>query len=190
MLDFLRARAAASDRKMRLWACACCRRLLHHFTDEKRRHVHAAELYADAMVREEELLAAETGWPWNFSLNPGIRCEPDDLTWLCCDRPAEVAAQADLLRDIFGPLPFRAPRLEPRWRTPLVVSLARAAYEERVAPDPAQPDRLVLDRARLLVLADALEEAGADEQEILLHLRGPADHVRGCFLIDLLLGRR
>jgi hypothetical protein len=99
------------------------------------------------------------------------------------------AVQAGLLRDIFGPLPFRSLHLEHRWRTPLVVSLARAAYEERVAPDPSRPGWLVLDPVRLLVLADALEEAGCGDPEILEHLRGPGPHVRGCFLLDLLLAR-
>jgi hypothetical protein len=70
-----------------------------------------------------------------------------------------------------------------------VLSLAYAAYEERIAQDPSRPGWLVLDRERLLVLADALEEAGADEPEILEHLRGPAEHVRGCFALDAILGR-
>lgn len=142
MLDFLRTRAAASDRKTRLWACACCRRLLHLFPDDGRsRHVEVAELYADAKVSEEELLTAQVGWPWGFSLNPGTGCEPDDLTWVAPDRQAEVAAQANLLRDIFGRLPFRMQRFDPCCRTPLVLSLAQAAYEERVAPDPSRPVR-------------------------------------------------
>jgi hypothetical protein len=101
---------------------------------------------------------------------------------------AEERAQADLLRDIFGPPPFRTSRVGPSWRTPLVLSLARAANRERVAPAPARPGWLVLDPARLLVLSDALEEAGADAS-LVEHLRGPGPHVRGCLAVDLLLGR-
>jgi hypothetical protein len=97
--------------------------------------------------------------------------------------------QADLVRCVFGPLPFRTPRLDPGWRTPLVLSLARAAYEERVVPDPSRPGWLVLDPARLLVLADALEEAGANAPEVLGHLRQPAEHPRGCHVLDLVLAR-
>jgi hypothetical protein len=190
MLDFLRTQAAASDRKTRLWACASCRRLLHLLEgDGHRRHVEVAELYADEAVSEEDLLAAKVGWPWGFSLNPGPGCEPDDLTWTASDRPAEVTAQADLLMDIFGRLAFRTPRLDPRWQTPLVLSLAQAVYEERVALDPSRPGWLVLDPARLLVLADALEEAGCDEPMILGHLRVPGEHTRGCWCIDSIQGK-
>jgi hypothetical protein len=102
---------------------------------------------------------------------------------------AEEVVQAALLRDILGPLPFHTPRLDPRWRTPLLLSLARAAYQERVAPEASRPGWLVLDPARLLVLADALEDAGADELAILEHLRGAGQHVRGCWCVDLVLDR-
>ena len=60
--------------------------------------------------------------------------------------------------------------------------MARAAYEERFLPSGE------LDPARLSVLADALEEAGA-EGELLAHLRGPGPHVRGCWAVDLVLGK-
>jgi hypothetical protein len=46
-----------------------------------------------------------------------------------------------------------------------------------------------LDHGRLAVLADALEEAGCDNQEMLTHLRGPGPHVRGCWVVDVLLGK-
>jgi hypothetical protein len=101
----------------------------------------------------------------------------------------ERRAQAGLLRCVLGPLPFRAANVDPHWRTPCVVSLARAAYEDRVAPDPSRPGWLTLDGARLAVLADALEEAGCDDADILSHLRGPGPHARGCHAFDLLLGK-
>ena len=103
---------------------------------------------------------------------------------------AEQRAQCDVVRDLFGLLPFRPVRLGPGWRTPLVVSLAQAAYEERVTPNASRPGWLVLDPDRLLVLADALEEAGCDEAEVLGHLRGPGFHYRGCWAVDLLTGRQ
>jgi hypothetical protein len=93
----------------------------------------------------------------------------------------EQAAQANLLRDIFAN-PFRPVSIDPAWLTPTVTNIASAAYEERALPSGE------LDPARLAVLADALEEAGADT--ILLdHLRGPGPHVRGCWAVDCLTGR-
>jgi hypothetical protein len=89
-------------------------------------------------------------------------------------------AIANLLRDIFGN-PFQSVSFNPAWRTPTVQSLATAAYEERSLPAGT------LDADRLAVLADALEEAGCDNDDILAHLRGPGPHVRGCWVVDLLL---
>jgi hypothetical protein len=93
----------------------------------------------------------------------------------------ELGAQAGLLRDIFGN-PFRPVTVEPSWLTPTVVALAQAAYEERGLPSGH------LDPARLAVLADALEEAGA-EDTLLVHLRGARPHVRGCHAVDAVLQR-
>jgi hypothetical protein len=79
------------------------------------------------------------------------------------------ARQCPLLRDIFGPLPFRPIPFDPAWRTPAARKLARAIYDDRRFND-------------LPILADALEEAGCDDPDILSHLRGPGPHVRGCWL--------
>jgi hypothetical protein len=95
--------------------------------------------------------------------------------------PSEPPVQAALLRDIFGN-PFRPVSIHPAWISPTVTTLATAAYEERALPAGE------LDPARLSVLADALEEAGADAS-LLAHLRGPGPHVRGCWVVDLLTGR-
>jgi hypothetical protein len=94
----------------------------------------------------------------------------------------EEEVQARLLRDIFGN-PFRPVVLDPALPTTAVTSLARAAYEECALPTGE------LDQTRLAVLADALEEAGCTEQTILGHLRGPGLHVRGCWLVDLVLAK-
>ena len=69
------------------------------------------------------------------------------------------------------------------WNDGTVRRLAQAIYEER--PLPGGP----LDAARLAILADALEEAGCRSEDILDHFRGPGPHVRGCWVVDLLLGR-
>jgi hypothetical protein len=97
-------------------------------------------------------------------------------------RIREWLAQIDLLRDIFGN-PFRPVSISPGWLTPTVTNLATAAYEERILPSGE------LDSARLAVLADALEEAGCDSADVLSHLREPGPHVRGCWVVDLLLDK-
>jgi len=92
--------------------------------------------------------------------------------------------QASFLRDIFGN-PFRPVTLTPAvlaWNDATVVHLAQAAYEERQMPAGT------LDNTRLAVLADALEEAGCTDVDILGHLRGTGPHVRGCWPVDLCLG--
>jgi hypothetical protein len=101
---------------------------------------------------------------------------------------AELKAVSPLLlRDIIGPLPFRPVAIGPSWlgwHEGLVVRLAHAAYEQRSLPDGR------LDNSRLAVLADALEEAGCQNEELLTHLREQGRvHVRGCHIVDSLLGK-
>ena len=87
-----------------------------------------------------------------------------------------------LVRDIFGN-PFRPVTLDLAWLTPTVLTLATSAYEERILPSGE------LDPDRLAVLSDALEEAGCNDADILNHLRSPGPHVRGCWVVDGLLGK-
>src|SRR5262249_14655400 len=97
----------------------------------------------------------------------------------------EGLAQVKLLHDLFGN-PFRPAHVEKTllaWDGGTIVKLAEAIYEERLMPSGR------LDPARLAVLADALEEAGCCDAEMLGHCRRPGEHVRGCWLIDLLLGK-
>jgi hypothetical protein len=81
----------------------------------------------------------------------------------------------DLLRDIFGN-PFRPVTPDPSWLTPGVVALAAAIYDGR-------------EFHRMPNLADAMERAGCADARVLVHLRRPADHVRGCWALDLVLGK-
>src|SRR5262249_34021495 len=97
-------------------------------------------------------------------------------------RGAERAAQAGVVREVFGN-PSRRARRNRSCLTPPVVALAHAAYEERTLPSGE------LDPPRLAVLADALEEAGCADPTILGHLRSRGPHVRGCWAVDLLLGK-
>jgi hypothetical protein len=96
---------------------------------------------------------------------------------------AERGEQCRLLRDILGN-PFRPATVSPAWQAPQVVALAQAAYDERDMPTGT------LDLARLAVLADALEDAGCTDSNILDHLRRPGPHVRGCWAVDLILGKQ
>ncbi len=82
-----------------------------------------------------------------------------------------------MLRDIFGN-PFRPVALDPAWLTADVLALARGIYDERAFE-------------RMPILADALQDAGCDNSDVLNHCRGAAQvHVRGCWVVDLLLGKQ
>jgi len=88
----------------------------------------------------------------------------------------EALAQRSLLRCICGPLLVKPIVLNPSWLTPTVVSLATAIYDDRAFD-------------RMPILADALEDAGCDNQDILKHCRSGQEHVRGCWVVDLVLGK-
>ena len=80
-----------------------------------------------------------------------------------------------LLRDIFGNY-VRKVSFDARWQTTDVLSLARAIYEDRAID-------------RMPILADALMDAGCDNEGILSHCRSEGRHVRGCWVVDLVLGK-
>jgi hypothetical protein len=80
-----------------------------------------------------------------------------------------------LIRDVFGN-PFRPATFFPEWQTDTALSLARQMYES-------------CDFSAMPILADALQDAGCDSAEILDHCRGPGPHVRGCWVVDLVLGK-
>src|SRR5262245_29947109 len=87
---------------------------------------------------------------------------------------AESAAQANLLRDIFGN-PFRPVEFDPAWRRDTALTLARQMYESR-------------EFSAMPILADALQDAGCDNEDVLNHCRDAnATHVRGCWVVDLVL---
>jgi hypothetical protein len=202
MLEFLRNRG--SNRKRRLFACACSRRIWKRLPDElSRRAVELAERYADGRAKKAELVEAReaTLQKWGsggrdpvpvFAASAAycaaksvasprhIRDAAKSANIASGDR--ESAAQSNLLRCIFGN-PFRPIALDSAWQTPAVVRLAQAVYDKRTL--------LIgnLKASRLAGLADALEEAGCNDLDILSHLRDPGPHVRGCWPVDLLLGK-
>jgi hypothetical protein len=222
MLEFLGGRA--SDRKLRLFACACVRHYWSLLTDERSQiAVAVAEREADRSGGERSLRLAErdaeaavrsrtTTFPpfgpaaaagaravvnMDAALAAGNACmvgyhvkvalayeeKPDDMSKAKDKAVAGWHAEAvALLIDIFDN-PFRPVSLNPDWLTPTVTNLAAAAYEERQLPSGH------LDAGRLAVLADAMEDAGCNNLDILSHCRQPGEHVRGCWVVDLLLGK-
>jgi hypothetical protein len=179
MLAFLRGRA--SDRKVRLFGVACCRRIWHLLGDERSRWaVEVAEGFADGLVTAQQLHACwEAVWtaspPWYQPVCKSVRLPFD---WSCVDVPIPRPEQALLLRDIVGD-PFRRVTCHPSWATwngGTVPDLAQVIYDDRAFD-------------RLPILADALEDAGCDDAEILTDCRSGGDHVRGCWVVDLLLGK-
>ena len=86
-----------------------------------------------------------------------------------------LAEMTHALRDIFGN-PFRPVAVDRAWLTSTVVALARGMYES-------------CDYGAMPILADALQDAGCDSEDVLNHCRGLGPHVRGCWVVDLLLGK-
>ncbi len=193
MLQFLSDRA--SERKWRLFACACVRGVWHLLTTyHSRRAVEVGERYADGLADEYERRRARQSADFDCggaASYPAIQaaklCVSDwpgqSLVAEVCRRTAEAAGKREerkahcaFLRDVFRPPPFSNTTLVPAWLTPNVEAVATTIYAERRFDD-------------LPVLADALEDAGCADQVILDHLRGPGPHVRGCWSLDLVLGK-
>lgn len=208
-------------RKLRLFCCACCRRVWHLLTDQRsRRAVELAERCADGGATLEELDEASTGASavhraalrrlrQSGAARTGEAQAIAAYEAVCClDRYEHYAVEAALrwhpdstalLRCLFRN-PFRRhPRLgrdkegSPRvyfatasvvhqhwpvlrWNDGTVPKIAQAIYDERRFED-------------MPILADALEDAGCDNEEILRHCREPGEHARGCWVVDLLLGK-
>jgi hypothetical protein len=190
MLAFLTSQPV-SERKLRLFAFACSRRMWDWIDKLGRAAVEAAEKFADGKASSEEMRAArlacqgaggKSAWyaaatiPTVAARNAarsaqaGVASNP-----MIGSEAAELAAQADLLRGIFGN-PFHPISLSPSCTTPAVVNLAQEIYDNRGFD-------------RLACLADALQKAGCDNADILAHCRGPGPHVRGCWVVDLVLGK-
>jgi hypothetical protein len=201
------------SRKMRLFACACCRRLWRKIPDRPcKTAVEVAEHFADAKISRRSLAAiaaeAEQFRVSNYEDNSPLhraaagacstvwpirnQTEAFDVgtqasRWMrgIADEgeKQESLAHCRWMREIFGN-PFKPASIESGWLTPSVTALAQTAYDERLLPSGE------LDTARLAVLSDALEDAGCTDADILGHLRDAGPHVRGCWVLDLLLGRK
>lgn len=214
----------ATDRKARLFACACCHRIERQLGDELLRLLESTEQFADGKLLRSALeqmtqagwrkfhpranqrdvpkasLAAESAVLHAAEFAYSDRCEDyeteDDhhyAIWASIHSvhvvniearvwpanaeatKAERRSQVQLLRDIFGN-PFRPVLVAPAWQSTDVVSLAQAIYDERAFD-------------RMPILGDAMEDAGCTNEEILAHCRGPGPHSRGCWVVDLILGK-
>ncbi|HZY87038.1 MAG TPA: hypothetical protein VFE78_19540 [Gemmataceae bacterium] len=193
-------------RKLRLFAVACCRRAWERIPDETcRRAVEVAERFADGQASHQERREVEraaaglcdprvidyrylayhviAGMRYSYHMASSVA---EVANWVVTGRPgsegpealAESAAQCGLLREVFGN-PFRPVVLASAWlawNDGTIPKLAQAIYDERAFE-------------RLPVLADALEEAGCTGPDLLGHCRQPAEHARGCWAVDFLLGK-
>ena len=206
MLEFLRGKA--SERKLRLFACAFGRAVRDSQHQPGPSTVAVGERYADGLASDQELATELRKWAcspeergpvapsaydgaweavgWLTHTDQLMKIDPDALRHLPIPADAVLRRSALLLRDIFGN-PFRpSPPLPAAilvWNDGTIHRLAQAVYDERHLPAGT------LDNARLAVLADALEDAGCTDPDILNHCRTPGVHVRGCWVVDLLLGK-
>jgi hypothetical protein len=179
-------RGKASNRKLRLWAVACCRHVWALTCEQDRRLVDLAERFADSLVSAKEFGRAKEAngtapippgkhLGHRYAWNAAIQSIQQGVLQIASAsyRPSQ---QRGLLHDIFGN-PFRPVGFDPAWRTTDVLLLARGIYEERAFD-------------RMPILADALQDAGCDSDDILAHCRdASATHVRGCWVVDLVLGK-
>jgi hypothetical protein len=209
MLEYLRGKA--SHRKLRLFAVGCCLQVWHLIRDTRHRAtVQAAEDFADGRIAVGALrVARSAAWAaedGTIKAKP-VRATVSDSAGAAAGQAQRQAVQlvwshvagswgtapdkkrkaqqcqSDLLRDIFGN-PFRPVAISLACLTPQVVALAQAAYDQRELQSGH------LDPVRLAILADALTDAGCDNEDLLRHCREQGlTHCRGCWVVDLILGK-
>jgi hypothetical protein len=197
MIAFLTS--SASDRKIRLFACACCRQFPNQaqvIADA----VAIAEVYADTQRTKAALKRARDSvkairhqirnddkaryvewaalWLTEVAASEnaagGVGSEVIRLTSRGMIPPEVQSSLCSLVHDVMAPRPIPT---DAAWITPVSASLAQSMYDARR-----------FDRMRELV--ESLEQAGCGEKDILDHCRGPGPHVRGCWVVDLLLGKK
>lgn len=196
-----------SPRKLRLFACACCRRFWHQrLNDRCQQAVAVAEQFADGLATREDLRRVSDAMAVVFkATQPTYSYDPSDALMAAARIREEIVnaifpdgihsrddyfaasslqsdestAQAAVLRDIMGN-PFQPlPSINPAW----------LAWNDGTIRKMAQ---IIYDERRfkdMPILADALEDAGCDHPDILSHCRQPGEHARGCWLVDCLLGK-
>jgi hypothetical protein len=187
----------ASYRKCRLFCCAYCRSFFWNYLPPGVRDaVEVAEAYADQTVSKYKLRKAQDAFPCGAITNAERRAglaaqlttsptNPFRSACMLLDNRNTLPwrggkkAITRLIRDIFG-FPLRPDTTITgsalTWSDGTIPKLAQAIFNERAFD-------------RLPILADALEDAGCTNGAILDHLRGPGPHVRGCWALDLILGK-
>lgn len=211
MLEFLRGKA--SDRKLRLFVAACCRRIWHRIVDERcQQGIEGVETFADARTNRDrqaiksirrKVREAERACGRNLP-TMAVRAAVGRTASLAAQESSLYAAvvhghsqrelvaaeqneQTGLLRDIFGN-PFRPSSPLPpavlAWNDGTVRRIAQGIYDERRMPEGT------LDSGRLAILSDALLDAGCDNEELIAHCRSAGLHVRGSWAVDLILERK
>lgn len=211
MVNFLRehfrsSRKKFGQRKARLFVVACCRHVWPQFKDDRARHaIEVLELYADGKASPQELQAAEAaaadvdkGFVMALGIIRNVRTRTKaqighqskrplpvwlkaelatSIPALTAGHPRSVGSEerhlANLLRDIFGN-PFSAVTLDRACQTSEVVALAQSIYDDR-------------DFGKLQTLAKALRDSGCVDKAVLNHCRTKGPHVRGCWVVDLVL---
>jgi hypothetical protein len=129
--------------------------------DSVRRFVHGAFHHTDAHFHA------------THGIDSATCCSHNDDRLRDIQTAAEYVILANVIRDIFGN-PFCPVLLNSSWLTSSVFTLAQQMYETR-------------DFTLVPVLADALQDAGCDNEDVLNHCRATGPHVRGCYVIDLVL---
>jgi hypothetical protein len=204
------ASARSRQRKLRLFACACCREDWDSLGDRGQQAVEVSERFADGLATREELVAARraataaaysmTSWrawaPVFVALDPAGF--PDDERLAGAASAASNVVTAGTLSEVIAAL--QGTECDPA----RICGLMRDVFGNPYRPSgrngawlawnggtiPKLAAAIYKDRAfeRPPVLADALEDAGCTDAAILEHCRGPGPHVRGCWAVDLLLG--
>jgi hypothetical protein len=189
----------ASNRKLRLVACARCRQWWKELVDDRsKKAVETAERFADYLADDQEremaleqarLVLEEMVAEQRFEeaavariarvaaeLAKHALADREEAFYIAGERVVhEDPIHCGVIREVFGN-PFRPVTVDPAWRTSNVTAVAQAIYDDRAFD-------------RLPILADALEDAGCDNADILNHCRQPGVHVRGCWVVDLMLGK-
>jgi hypothetical protein len=197
----------ASDRKARLFGCGLARSLWPYLGDDRSHHVvEVAERHADKLATDAELATAGEA-ALDANRGPASRIASwvgDKGAWQAARMIVVSVQQVQmnheakdwagmfigrcraLLRCTFGN-PFRpSPPLPPAilaWHDSTVRRLAEAIYEDRKMPEGT------LNTGRLAILADAVLDAGCDNEDLIAHCRSEGPHVRGCWAVDLILGK-
>ena len=189
---------AVTGRKLRLFALACCERIettLAHPLSRRAmllvgRHAEGLATAADVRALSHQLMAefnarragnrydagdADIAAAYYMTLKVFPALAATSALAVVPDRSEERLSQTRLVHCVFGN-PFRPFSVDPAWLTSTVVALAEGIYAEWAFD-------------RMPILADALQDAGCENADVLNHCRGDGPHVRGCWLVDLLTGR-